>query len=357
VIPAVLLILFSISPVSTQSPLELYKQTIEVCDVSYGERWVTWTFCGIDTEHLYGDTITVELEMGTFEGVGYHGVPRVNITFTNPVLGKSKRIEDYEVRGRDTFTVDVPVEYVGDNGEFLVTVEGMGYSGRSTGMDVESLLDTIGKVSTWFTRTYGIWESHGEGIVSRVTTFFKIRFLGAQTDYPLNPANTSISCFSGCHESEKTEVILWKKRRFLTWNDFQGVSDEDDERLASTAYGIDFNWDCDRYDNFTFRVQAYVSPTESWVKPEGKNSSRLLLHEQGHFDLAEIYSQKLREELKKMNCDNTTEEIDAVYYRIWEELDAEQNKYDKETDHGRNEDKQKEWNEKIERLLAEAKWK
>ena len=53
-------------------------------------------------------------------------------------------------------------------------------------------------------------------------------------------------------------------------------------------------------------VAAFFSPNGSWVKPDGK-TPELLRHEQGHFDMAELYALRLRKATPdaKISCDDT----------------------------------------------------
>lgn len=157
------------------------------------------------------------------------------------------------------------------------------------------------------------------------------------------------------------DAVLWQEERKLTWDDFQGEPDEESKHDAWTVSGFtQLEWECDEQGQFTFKgAQAYFDQSESWVKPD-KKSDDLLQHEQGHFDITELYARKLRQELRKIKCDHKTQEeiqkeVDAAYEKIEKEWDAEQEKYDDETDHGRNKDKQKEWNEKIKKQLKETK--
>jgi len=55
--------------------------------------------------------------------------------------------------------------------------------------------------------------------------------------------------------------------------------------------------------------------------------------------------QKLTE--LKDPCGKDLEKMDRIYDDLITEYDAFQERYDRETDHSRNKEKQKEWNEKI----------
>jgi len=98
---------------------------------------------------------------------------------------------------------------------------------------------------------------------------------------------------------------------------------------------------------------------ESWVKSDEK-SDDLLRHEQGHFDIAEVYARKFRKKLKEEGKEickskDPKTEIDNRFNDIEEEWGATADKYDSETKHGADRDKQKEWDEKIQKCLDELK--
>ena len=50
---------------------------------------------------------------------------------------------------------------------------------------------------------------------------------------------------------------------------------------------------------------AFFSPSGSWVQPSAKNAD-LLKHEQGHYDMAELYALRLRKAMSdaKIKCDD-----------------------------------------------------
>ena len=87
---------------------------------------------------------------------------------------------------------------------------------------------------------------------------------------------------------------------------------------------------------------------------KNKADSNVLHHEQGHFDLAEAYTRKLRQMLAAYKPNRVTfkKDIHEMYNRLIDELEAKQDLYDKETDHSKNKIAQQEWNNKIAKLLS-----
>ena len=83
----------------------------------------------------------------------------------------------------------------------------------------------------------------------------------------------------------------------------------------------------------------------------------ILSHEQGHFDIAEIYARKLNKALKQysFNVKTSPKEVPAMYQQIMKEEGQLQNQYDSETDFSRDKPQQAIWLEKIQRELDKLK--
>ena len=79
----------------------------------------------------------------------------------------------------------------------------------------------------------------------------------------------------------------------------------------------------------------------------------LLNHEQRHFDLAESGAREFRKKLKqaRFTPENFQKEVQNITREIDEKYKKLQQQYDKESDHSRNEEKQNEWNQKIDSML------
>jgi hypothetical protein len=188
-----------------------------------------------------------------------------------------------------------------------------------------------------------------EGYQSKeITSFTTIRLMVGLVQLTFIVPHVRSLCLS------PTGIVVWNERSKLTWDDFKGEVNQSSERNAETYTGISMNWECTPKREFKFHIRAHVDQTRSWVKPD-KKTDKLLEHEQGHFDITELFARKLREELKKIKCDQDLEkseqQINQIYNRIVREENAEQEKYDTETNHGTNEAKQREWNQKIKSQL------
>jgi predicted secreted Zn-dependent protease len=105
------------------------------------------------------------------------------------------------------------------------------------------------------------------------------------------------------------------------------------------------------------RVEAEFYPNTSWVK-QARRSVELLRHEQGHFDLTEVYARKMKKAIReaKIGCEDDRQ-AEAAGKRVFDRLDQEWEKaekqYDADTQDGTDPVGQKMALEKIARELAE----
>lgn len=152
--------------------------------------------------------------------------------------------------------------------------------------------------------------------------------------------------------------IEWSPARKFNWSDFKGMSSTSrniGESTAATYCEIGFRTN---YVTIFTKMKSFVTTSffcdSSWVKPEGLNSENLLLHEQTHFDLAELYARQLHKELseKKYTFLNSIKEANEIYYQVYHNYYRRQRRFDDETDHGRNSAKEKKWEETVRKELS-----
>ncbi|MBS1585943.1 MAG: DUF922 domain-containing protein [Bacteroidetes bacterium] len=162
------------------------------------------------------------------------------------------------------------------------------------------------------------------------------------------------------HKYEKE--FNWSKDRKLTWADFGGRiyrTQGAEEAVAVTYCGFGFETNTVTVSN---KVQILVRNSFrkdiSWVMPD-ERTPEVLEHEQGHFDLCEIYTRKLRERFNGLNVTvynlNTT--LADTYKKIGDEYKARQDQYEKETHNGQDRMQQKKWERVIAKELDQtADW-
>jgi len=162
------------------------------------------------------------------------------------------------------------------------------------------------------------------------------------------------------HKYEKE--FNWAKDRKLTWEDFGGRiyrTQGAEEAVAVTYCGFGFETNTVTVAN---KVQILVRNSFrkdiSWVVPN-ERTPEVLEHEQGHFDLCEIYTRKLREHFNGLNVTvyNLNTILAGVYNEINEEYKSRQEQYEEETHHGQDRVQQKRWQQAIRKELeASEDW-
>lgn len=151
--------------------------------------------------------------------------------------------------------------------------------------------------------------------------------------------------------SAANDTIYYSFNRNLTWSDFKGKPVEDYFAGAVTASGFAF----DSQMNFdgsniylNIGVYTFFTKNDSWKKPQ-IHSAYHLLHEQHHFDITMIGSEKFIDELRKAHFtkDNYSKLPASIFDKVYNENLNIQHLYDEQTNHSLNVEKQLEWNKKI----------
>ena len=152
--------------------------------------------------------------------------------------------------------------------------------------------------------------------------------------------------------NEDEIMVSWSGNRRLTWDDFQCVPVRNTEAVAltSTSLGISYRV---KDNQFVYDITCSFSKEHSWGLLK---TPYILAHEQGHFDITEIYARKLHHELQmyRFNTKTFKRDINTIYQRIVKEKEAFQEQYDRETDHSRKKARQEEWLVRIEALLDDT---
>lgn len=151
------------------------------------------------------------------------------------------------------------------------------------------------------------------------------------------------------------ELLQWSSTRKLTWSDYKAKPNLNSDAAASTTsyLGISYNISS---RNFSYKIESKFSKTRSWGLHK---TAYILSHEQGHFDIAEVFARKLHKKMSEYRFDKKSYEKDLkkIYQDILDEKEEMQNKYDQETNHSIHKEKQAEWLVKIEEMLKEyATW-
>lgn len=159
------------------------------------------------------------------------------------------------------------------------------------------------------------------------------------------------STSSLCAQNGNEEIIKWSASKPLTWADYKGQPDPESDAVASTSTVLTIEYKLSA-ESFSYKIKSYFSKNKSWGLLK---TPYILSHEQGHFDIAEIFARKLHKEMSgyKYNKKTYEKELPRIYDKITNEKMDMQDEYDKETNHSINKEKQAEWLKKIAKLLKE----
>jgi hypothetical protein len=146
------------------------------------------------------------------------------------------------------------------------------------------------------------------------------------------------------------DTLHWRKDYKLTWADFKGKPDSASRNLAISSTGISYS--C-RYSDTAFRyfAIAFLDRNKSWKKHLAGIS--ILKHEQGHFDITEIFARKLYSAIGDLQPSKKTIEktVSRLAEKIIQQKNDFQKKYDTETNFGMNKEAQARWESMIEKEL------
>lgn len=152
--------------------------------------------------------------------------------------------------------------------------------------------------------------------------------------------------FFSSYSYENNSSIDWKADRKLTWNDFKAPPDKSSPNAALTATNIKFNFSYNSRDGFKYHITCQFDKNSSWGRIK---TDYILSHEQGHFDIAEIYARKLNKALKAYTPDagSANKELNKIYEKTMHELTSTQAQYDRETNFSIDKTEQSRWLMKI----------
>lgn len=152
------------------------------------------------------------------------------------------------------------------------------------------------------------------------------------------------------------EIVLWNKSDRLSWSDFQGAPPANSGSAALTSSGVTLEYSANGR-SVTYKISCHFDKERSWGRVK---NPLILAHEQGHFDISEIYARRLYKALMHYRYRPATagNDINKIYQSVMQNLQQRQNGYDAQTDHSRNVRTQKEWlvliEEELEALDAYA---
>lgn len=162
--------------------------------------------------------------------------------------------------------------------------------------------------------------------------------------------------FSNFSEYPEGDTIYYSASRPLTWADFQSTSKPASSAYAATVIPVIGYAERDEILNGVINVHIALKPnvqkSANWTNGRVSDSYHLN-HEQRHFDIAAYIMLQFAQKIKNAHLtpDNYEAFISMQYFDSERDMSAMQKAYEKETNHGLNQDAQAKWNEKIDALL------
>jgi hypothetical protein len=149
-------------------------------------------------------------------------------------------------------------------------------------------------------------------------------------------------------QNNNGNVIKWADNK-LTWENFQGKPELQSKYKAETFTIIKSNPIFYNSDSIIYEISNCFVINKSWTKDN--ESSRLLSHEQLHFDISELAARRTRKaysSVKLTKHEITYEKLSRIFkYYSGKYKDSLNSKYDLQTNHGLDSIIQINWERKI----------
>ncbi|WP_312301447.1 DUF922 domain-containing protein [Chryseobacterium sp.] len=153
---------------------------------------------------------------------------------------------------------------------------------------------------------------------------------------------------------------MWQEEQKLVWDNFKSpVNRKNNPDVAAyTNCGWEFSVvkSSNPKSPVTIKIQAIFNEDKSW-KDVKKINDYILLHEQKHFDIAELFVRKFRKAVaeKISTSGDYNKYFKVIYNGISNDYKNFQISYDRDTRHGMNKEKQAEYNAAISQELDNLK--
>jgi hypothetical protein len=159
-----------------------------------------------------------------------------------------------------------------------------------------------------------------------------------------------ILCMAFTILPENKTLIYWTSGVKLEWKDFQGTPEQNTVELAATDYSVSYSMHAFS-DGLRITLKTAFNKQSSWTRDT--TDKFLLIHEIGHFNLAEVYARKMRRELLSVNFkyDSVSQQFNKVYTKYYALLNNEQDAYDFITNFSNNHLSQKIWTARIDSMV------
>jgi predicted secreted Zn-dependent protease len=147
------------------------------------------------------------------------------------------------------------------------------------------------------------------------------------------------------------ELLDWSPGRRLTWDDYKASPRHEGDVAASTTTYLAIEYKIGT-NSFSYKIHSRFSKTRSWGLYK---TDYILSHEQGHFDIAEVYARVLNKSMSEYTFNRRTYQRDLqdIYDEVTDAKEEMQNAYDDQTNHSINKEQQAIWLKRIASMLRE----
>jgi hypothetical protein len=149
-------------------------------------------------------------------------------------------------------------------------------------------------------------------------------------------------------------VINWQPDARLRWSDFK-AKHKTSKGFAVATSTCGFGYEgIIKGDDLFVNVYVRFYCNESWFHKDYK-LNEVLRHEQLHFDICELYGRIFYKNILFLRKSGSLNErtLNKTLYKLRNEYDAMQDRYDRETNHSTDRSKQFEWEHRIHNALTQ----
>lgn len=156
------------------------------------------------------------------------------------------------------------------------------------------------------------------------------------------------------------QKIIWQEEQKLVWDNFKSPVNRKNNPDVAAYTNCGWEYSVVKSTNpkspVAIEIRAIFTEDKSW-KDVKKINDYILLHEQKHFDIAELFARKLRKAVAEKI--KTSGDYDKLFKTIYNGISNDyknfQISYDRDTRHGMNKEKQAEYNAAISEELDNLK--
>ncbi len=154
----------------------------------------------------------------------------------------------------------------------------------------------------------------------------------------------------GFAQAKRDSIIIYKDLYKLQLSDFKGKVPKETEWAGSTSYILYVEGSTGGTELPVYVIEARFNRYLSWLKV---NTAPVLIHEQLHFDIAEIFARKMRMKYRELltKKERDIKKYNSSFVALNKECYQMQRDYDRETKHGVNVNVQKQWQVSIQNKL------